>query len=153
VPAQIVIRPATVAAAFASGIFDELDADLKTRYPGSWIHGLDPNEFESAGGYIVLAHNGADVVGCGAFRPLDAQIVEIKRMFVRAELRGRGIARQVLSALERQARERGYVEAKLETGTRQPEAIALYITCGYEPIERFGLYAQYARSVCFRKRL
>lgn len=149
--ATIDIRQATIADAFASGVFDELDEDLKARYPGSWIHGLDRNELEAAGGYIVLAHSGTNVIGCGAFRPLDQQTVEIKRMFVRPEFRGRGIARQILGALERHARERGYVDAKLETGTRQPEAIALYITCGYEPIERYGAYAEYARSVCFRK--
>ena len=149
--ATIDIRPATIAEALASGIFDELDDDLKTRYPGSRIHGLDRAQFESAGGYVVLAHSGADVIGCGAFRPLDSQTVEIKRMFVRSGFRKRGIASQILNALEDEARNRGYAAAVLETGTRQPEAIALYITCGYEPIERFGLYAEYARSVCFRK--
>ena len=145
------IRPAGIAAALASGIFDELDDDLKTRYPASWIPATDPQQYEGAGGCVVLASAGAEVIGCGAFRPFDAGTVEMKRMFVRREYRGRGVARRVLDTLEQEARRRGYTAAVLETGTRQPEAIALYITCGYEPIERYGTYAQYARSVCFRK--
>jgi GNAT superfamily N-acetyltransferase len=147
------VRPATIAEALASGIFDELDEDLKTRYPASWIPATDPQQYEGAGGCVVLASAGADVIGCGAFRLFDGETVELKRMFVRATHRGRGIARRIVEALEREARHRGYTAAVLETGTRQPEAIALYITCGYEPIERYGDYAQYARSVCFRKSL
>ena len=151
--AAIDIRPAAIADALASGIFDALDADLKTRYPGSWIVATDPDQYAGAGGSVVLAAAGADVIGCGAFRPFDRETVEIKRLFVKPAWRGRGVARRILDALEREARSRGYRAAVLETGTRQPEAIALYITCGYEPIERYGTYAQYARSVCFRKRL
>lgn len=151
--ATIDIRPATIAAALASRIFDELDADLQTRYPASWIPPTDAGQYEGAGGCVVLASAGSDVIGCGAFRLFDSDTVEIKRMFVRRGSRGRGIARRILETLELEARGRGYTTVVLETGTRQPEAIALYITCGYEPIERYGAYAQYARSVCFRKQL
>ena len=149
--ATIDVRPATVGDALATGIFDDLDDDLKTRYPASWIPATDPRQYESARGCVVLASAGTDVIGCGAFRLFDAQTVEMKRMFVRREYRGRGVARRILETLEQEARRRGYTAAVLETGTRQLEAIALYITCGYEPIERYGAYAQYARSVCFRK--
>ena|SRR5687768_3325719 len=151
--ATVDIRPATIADALASGIFEQLDADLKTRYPASWIPATDPQQYEGAGGCVVLASVGADVIGCGAFRLFDAGTVEMKRMFVRSDYRGRGIARRILAELEREARARGCTAAVLETGTRQPEAIALYITCGYEPIERYGGYAHYSRSVCFRKQL
>jgi GNAT superfamily N-acetyltransferase len=151
--ATVDIRPATIADALASGIFDELDEDLKTRYPASWIPATDPHQYQGAGGCVVLATAGPEVIGCGAFRLFDDETVEIKRMFVRGAYRGRGIARRIVEALEHEARARGYIAAVLETGTRQPEAIALYITCGYEPIERYGDYAQYARSVCFRKNL
>jgi GNAT superfamily N-acetyltransferase len=153
VDAVVGVRPATIADALASGIFDELDADLKTRYPASWIPGTDRHQYEGAGGCVVLASVGAEVIGCGAFRLFDAGTVEMKRMFVRRVHRGGGIARRILEALEVEARGRGFTAAVLETGTRQPEAIALYITCGYEPIERYGTYAQYARSVCFQKML
>ena len=149
--ATIEIRPAPIADALASGIFDELDDDLKTRYPASWIPPTDPHQYEGDSGCVVLARAGTDVIGCGAFRLFDDRTVEMKRMFVRREHRGRGVARRILEALEQEARRRGYTAATLETGTRQPEAIALYITCGYEPIERYGTYAQYARSVCFKK--
>lgn len=150
--ATIDIHPAPIADALASGIFDELDDDLKTRYPASWIPPTDPDEYVGAGGCVVLARAGSDVIGCGAFRLFDAETVEMKRMFVRREYRGRGVARRILETLEQEACRRGYTAAVLETGTRQLEAIALYITCGYEPTERYGTYAQYARSVCFRKK-
>jgi GNAT superfamily N-acetyltransferase len=149
----IEVRPATIETAFASGIFDELDDDLKTRYPASWIPATDPQQYVGAGGHVVLAADGADVIGCGAFRLFDETTVEIKRMFVRRAYRGRGVAQQILGALETEARDRRFTAVVLETGTRQLEAIALYITCGYEPIERYGGYAHYERSVCFRKTL
>src|SRR5262245_30616851 len=90
-------------------------------------------------------------VGCGAVRLLEPGVGEVKRMFVRPEARRRGVARLVLVKLEETARERGLHTLRLETGTRQPEAIALYATHGYRPIPRFGEYADDAFSVCFEK--
>ena len=131
----------------------ELDAELNLRYPGEPTNGVEADGFEDGGGCFVLARRGAAPAGCGAFRPADARTVEIKRMYVRQAHRGHGIAGRLLEALEGEARRRGFSRAVLETGTRQPEAIALYRRHGYQPIPNFGDYVDLAFSVCFGKSL
>ena len=135
------------------GLLRELDDELASRYPDAPIHGIDGFQFSLTKGYFVVARTFDETVGCGAFRPLDTGSVEIKRMFVRPAFRGRGIARAILAALHAEARRRGYRSAVLETGQRQPEAIALYESEGYEHIEPFGPYVGSDISVCFRKTL
>jgi putative acetyltransferase len=93
------------------------------------------------------------LVGCGAIQPLDAGVAEIKRMYVRPSYRGRGIARQVLAALEELAWSAGHTVLRLETGDFMPEAVKLYRSSGYLPIPTYGEYAGNPNSVCFEKRL
>ena len=83
----------------------------------------------------------------------DETTAEIRRMYVAPAARGRGLSRLVLAALEDEARELGYSFVRLETGDRQPEAIKLYASSGFEPIPRYGSFADDPRSVCFEKRL
>jgi GNAT superfamily N-acetyltransferase len=92
-------------------------------------------------------------VACGAFRPLEGEVCEIKRMFVAPDCRGRGYSRLVLAELERLAVGWGYTTARLETGDRQPEAIGLYEGAGYRRIPPYGIYVGSERSVCFEKQL
>jgi putative acetyltransferase len=150
---ELRIDPASIDEIMRTSLLDELDADLGERYPGEPIFGIDPIRFRASGGYFVLASYDGRPVGCGAFRPLDARTVEIKRMFVRPEFRGRGIARSILGMLEAEASRRGHARSVLETAARQPEAIALYRRCGYAPIEAFGPYAGNPRALCFGKDL
>jgi GNAT superfamily N-acetyltransferase len=90
----------------------------------------------------VLVAYGDDgtALGCGALRALDSDAAELKRMYVVPDARGRGVATALLAALEGVARDRGWATLRLETGPRQPEAIALYTRAGYRPIEAFGAY-------------
>ena len=81
-----------------------------------------------------------DAIGCGAVRLIDSRPAEIKRMYVVPGMRGRGIARQVLDALELEARRLRAARLLLETGTRQPEAIALYTRAGFSETGPFGEY-------------
>jgi GNAT superfamily N-acetyltransferase len=74
-------------------------------------------------------------------------------MYVVPVARGRGLARLLLTALEEEARHLGYSAVRLETGNLQPDAIGLYASAGYGPIERYGPYVDDERSVCFEKRL
>ncbi|MEU6931146.1 GNAT family N-acetyltransferase [Streptomyces sp. NPDC046374] len=78
---------------------------------------------------------------------------ELKRMYVIPEARGLGLARRILGALEADARAAGRTRMVLETGTAQPEAIALYTSSGYEPCTKFGYYRDYPNSRCFAKPL
>lgn len=103
--------------------------------------------------HAVLAFEGETAVGCGAVKEYEPGTMEIKRMYVRPEYRGRGIAAEVLGALEAWSRELGYKLCILETGVKQPEAIALYSKCAYRRIPNYGQYADVASSVCFEKHL
>jgi GNAT superfamily N-acetyltransferase len=150
---QIIVGPAEVSIVVASGLLTELDAALLSRYPGEPINGIEPTEFQRAGGYFVLAHVYAELAGCGAFRPYAKSTVEIKRMFVRDAFRGKGVARAMLKALEGEAKARGFAQSILETAVRMPEAIALYRSCGYQVIEPYGHYVGSTRSVCMRNAL
>ncbi|NQX53429.1 GNAT family N-acetyltransferase [Pedobacter panaciterrae] len=100
---------------------------------------------------VVIAYDNGKPVGCGAFKPFEANAVEIKRMYVNEDSRGKRIARQILSELELWAVEIGYDSFVLETGLKQPEAISLYKNMGYEIIPNYGQYQGVENSVCFQK--
>ena len=101
--------------------------------------------------YVVVAYENETAVGCGAFKEYEPNVAEIKRMFVRPENRGRGIAGRILTELETWAKELNYSECILETGIKQPEAIRLYQKSGYETIPSYGQYLNVENSVCMKK--
>ncbi len=101
--------------------------------------------------YVIVAYEGEKPVACGAIKPLTPAAMEVKRMYTLPDYRGRRIATQVLRALETWTKELGYRLCNLETGKRQPEAIALYEKCGYKRIANYGQYIGVDNSVCFEK--
>jgi GNAT superfamily N-acetyltransferase len=103
--------------------------------------------------YVVVAYLEEEPVGCGAIKAFDAGIMEIKRMYVKPTLRGRGIAVALLQELEKWSSELGVKACILETGVNQPEAISLYKKCKYQIRENFGPYAGVEKSICFQKNL
>jgi len=103
--------------------------------------------------YVVLAYENEKPLGCGAIKEYDAKAMEIKRMYVSPEMRNKGIATKILSELENWASEQSYARCLLETGKRQPEAIALYKKNGYKLIPNYGQYAEAENSLCFEKKL
>lgn len=102
---------------------------------------------------VVVAYQNGQAVGCGALKPLEENVMEVKRMFVSPNLRGQGIASKVLSELEHWAAELNVHTCRLETGLKQPEAIALYTKNGYQRIPNYGQYGGVGNSVCFEKEL
>ncbi|SIN66311.1 GNAT family N-acetyltransferase [Algoriphagus halophilus] len=92
-------------------------------------------------------------VACGAIKELDADSMEVKRMYTDVSARGKGYAKSILSELEKWAKELGYKFCVLETGKRQPDAIALYQSSGYQLIPNYGQYQGIENSVCFQKML
>jgi GNAT superfamily N-acetyltransferase len=132
----------------AATLVAELDADLTVRYGGD----ADPvhapaEEFDGPGGQMLLASLDGVAVGCVGLRRVTADTAELKRMYVRPQYRGRGIARELLASCEQSARELGYAQLWLETGSLQPEAVALYLSAGYEPVSPFGQYAAESLSI------
>ncbi|MFE3182473.1 GNAT family N-acetyltransferase [Streptomyces violascens] len=110
--------------------------------------------------YLIAYDAEGRPVATGGWRSQDANEenyhdgdAELKRMYVVPEARGLGLARRILAALEADARAAGRTRMVLETGIKQPEAIALYASTGYEPCEKFGHYRTYDTSRCFAKPL
>ena len=129
-----------------------LDAQLRDRY-GEAQDGYTPFNGVAGIATAVVAELDGQPVGCGCFRRREDGAIEIKRMFVADAYRRRGIAAQILDALEMWARELGHATVLLETGTRQDEAIALYGKLGYERIPPFPPYVDMTLSICMRKQL
>jgi GNAT superfamily N-acetyltransferase len=103
------------------------------------------------GGAFVLAWSGAEAVGCGAIHLVEADLGEVKRMYVAPAARGRGVGGAILGALEDLARDIGYARLRLETGARQTAAMRLYERAGYRRTECYGSYATDPLSVCYEK--
>lgn len=141
-------------------LIEEVQGEYVARYGGRDETPLDPVMFEPPAGSFFVAYLDGQAVGSGAWRRRDdvpslagRQVAEIKRMYVVPSARGLGVARLVLAHLERTAAEAGYDTMVLETGLRQPEAIALYESSGYRPIDGFGHYRDEPLSRCFARPL
>lgn len=102
---------------------------------------------------VVVAYQNDIPVGCGAIKPFADQSVEVKRMFVHPDYRKQGIAAQILGELEIWAKVLGHSQCVLETGKKQPEAIALYQKSGYKITPNYGQYVGVDNSVCMAKEL
>lgn len=103
--------------------------------------------------HVVVAYEKEEAVGCGAFKDYETAVVEIKRMFVQPQHRGKGIAGLMLTELEQWAKELQNTSCVLETGKKQPEAIRLYQKSGYTIIPNYGQYAGIDNSVCMKKEI
>lgn len=103
--------------------------------------------------HVIVAFLETQAVGCGAIRAYSQDAIEVKRMFVLPEHRGKGIAGKILAELESWAYELGFQRCILETGKMQPEAIQLYLKSGYSIIPNYGQYAGVENSVCMEKEL
>jgi putative acetyltransferase len=101
--------------------------------------------------HVVVAYEEAIPVGCGAMKEYEKDAMEIKRMFVPVEMRAKGIASNVLSELEKWAKELNYSKTVLETSEQLTPAIGLYKKSGYKIIPNYGQYENVATSVCFEK--
>ena len=102
---------------------------------------------------VVVIYVDEVAVGCGAIKKFDNFSMEVKRMFVSVDKRGKGIAQKVLQELEIWAKELGYKSCVLETGKRQIEAVKFYHKCSYKVIPNYGQYITMENSVCFKKEL
>jgi GNAT superfamily N-acetyltransferase len=150
---QTVIEPGDVRGEEAALLMARLSRELAVRYDdeddGSGH--FKPEDVLVARSGFVIARVGGAAAGCGAYRPWEGDVAEIKRMYVEPAFRGRGLSRLILAELEARARRDGYARVWLETGTAQPEAIRLYETSGYHRIPSYGYFKDDPRSVCFEK--
>jgi putative acetyltransferase len=102
---------------------------------------------------VVLAYEDGNPVGCGCFKKFNDDSIEIKRMFVKPQYRGKGIASRILYELETWGYELKYSYSILETGNKQMPAIEMYQGLGYMIIDNCQQYADNGISVCMMKSL
>ena len=137
----------------------DVQAEYVVRYGSPDDSPLQPLDFEPPAGAFFVGYLGEEAVATGAWRRSSVRVfetdrtAEIKRMYVASSARGRGLARQVLGHLEESAAAAGYEALVLETGIKQPEAIALYESAGYERVPGFGHYRGSPLSRCFARLL
>lgn len=108
------------------------------------------NKIDSINHVLVYYENGL-AIACGAFKEFEPGSVEIKRMYVKPEFRGKRIAARILKALEEWATELRYTSCVLETGKNNPAAIQLYQREAYTLIPNYGQYKNIDDSVCMKK--
>ena len=125
----------------AQDLIERVQQEYVVRYGGRDAAAVDPAEFEPPVGLFLVAEVDGEPVGCGAWRSIDSGVVEVKRLYVAPGHRRRGIAQVVLDALERSAARAGHLSVVLNTGDRQPEALAFYERNGYGPVPGYGVYA------------
>jgi GNAT superfamily N-acetyltransferase len=147
--------------ALAQPLIADLARDYDERYglndgiPSSFELRRYPAEHftpANGGAFLLLIRDGVVAAG-GAYKRVSPTVSEIKRVWTRPQFRRQGLARVVMSALESAAHDAGYSVAELTTGARQPEAVALYLSLGYEP--QFDLDGDYEEIgyLSFRKPL
>jgi GNAT superfamily N-acetyltransferase len=139
---EVELRAEAFDGGVAAALIEQVQQEYVERYGGPDETVLDPVEFSPPNGGFVVLYLDGEPVACGGWRGLRdyASAAEIKRMYVAPAYRRRGLARFVLVALEDAARTAGHTQMWLETGMRQPEALELYLSEGYRPIDGYGHY-------------
>lgn len=161
---DLVIERVPITHPDAQSLIEAVQAEYVARYGGQDESPVDPADFEDPLGqffvaYLFDADFGGAPVATGAWRrssvkALGAEVTaEIKRMYVVPAAQRRGLGRRMLAHLEATAADAGIEAMVLETGMKQPEAIALYVSSGYEPIPGFGYYCGSELSRCFGRRI
>ena len=147
------IESADFASPAVQALVAENLADLSARYGGTGDDTpITAADFTPPDGVFLVAVADGHLIASAGWRRHGAD-AELKRMFTTAAARGRGVARRMLAAIEESAREAGCERVILETGDRQPEAIALYESAGYRRIADFGFYREHAGVLSYGKSL
>jgi putative acetyltransferase len=150
-PATITLeRPDTPDAVL---LIDELEAELADFYPDESRHGLSVEQLiELSVSFFVVREDGVPAA-CGGVQFFDGEYGEVKRMYVRPQFRGLGLAKLVLERTAEHTRENGISILRLETGIHQTDAIALYEKWGFRRIGPFGEYEEDPLSVFYEKQI
>jgi GNAT superfamily N-acetyltransferase len=134
-------RPARADEPPGGGLLEAMIAELEPLYGRIDVPeapSASPADFASPGGAFLVGELEGRAVCCGGLKRLDDAACELKRMYVVPAVRGQGVARALLAALEEEARRLGYAVARLDTGPHQPHAERLYRGAGYAPIADFN---------------
>lgn len=138
----------------AAALIEAVQQEYVQRYGGRDAMTVDPAEVRPPEGLFLLAELAGRPAGCGGWRrhrtaagsPHES-VVELKRMYVVPAARRQGVALSLLAELERTAAAAGHSRVVLNSGNRQPEALALYAGAGYTPVPGYGVYADVPGAV------
>lgn len=134
-------------------LIDELEAYLSPMYPQESRHGYSVEKLIRQGViFFVIRHDEA-LAGCGGVQLFGAEYAEVKRMYVRPQFRGLGLAQRMLDRLSQQAYSQGVDTLRLETGIHQHEAIRLYEKYGFQRRAPFGEYTNDPLSIYYEKKI
>jgi putative acetyltransferase len=137
----------------AIALIDELEATLAPHYPPTSRHGYDVQKLIDQGvAFFVIRHGGAPA-GCGGVQLFGTAYGELKRMYVRPQFRGLGLAKLLIDRLAAHALASGAPLLRLETGIHQHEAVGLYERAGFARVPPFGEYHDDPLSIFFEKRI
>ena len=125
----------------STALVSDYVAEIKAMYP-EWTPDVPPrmnaHDVEPPGGRWLIAYRDGTAVGCAGLKRLDERTAEIKRIYVKPEARGAGVARALIARLEQVARHAGYKTIRLDTGAKQHASVALFRATGYEPIADYN---------------
>jgi len=134
-------------------LVERVQQEYVVRYGGRDAAVVDPAEFSPPDGLFLVAEVDGVPAGCGGWRVHSPGVAELKRMYVQPAFRRHGLARRLLTALESTAAAAGHRHLLLNSGGRQPEALALYARAGYTPVPGFGVYADAPDAVFLGRHL
>jgi GNAT superfamily N-acetyltransferase len=137
----------------ARELVTRVQQEYVTRYGGPDEAVVDPAEFVPPAGLFLVAEVEGVPAGCGAWRVHEHGVAEVKRVFVAPEFRRQGVAQLLMAVLEESAAAAGSRAVVLNSGFRQPEALALYAALGYTSAPGYGVYADAPGAVFLGKQL
>lgn len=133
-------------------LMEELSQTLETITGASGKNSFNSEDVCVQRSLFVIAYDEKEEpVGCGAIRPIDENVAELKRMF--AKVKSKGVGTHILSYLEMQAKKFGYSAIWLETRLINEDAVSFYKKNGYSKIPNYGKYVDNPKAICFEKKL
>ncbi|SDX85396.1 Acetyltransferase (GNAT) family protein [Geodermatophilus africanus] len=149
----VVLRAVPYDDPLARELVGRVQQEYVARYGGPDEAVVDPAEFEPPVGLFLVAEVDGVPAGCGAWRVHEPGVAEVKRVFVDPAFRRQGLAQLLMAALEESTAAAGTRAVVLNSGSRQPEALALYAALGYTSAPGYGVYADAPGAVFLGKRL
>lgn len=147
------ITPERPDIAEAQALIAELEGELAPLYPSESRHGYSVERLLAEAVAFFLIREDGVPAGCGGVKLVETEYAEVKRMYVRPQFRGLGLARRMLDHLTNYAQRHGVRVLRLETGIHQRDAIRLYEGMGFQRIPPFGEYKEDPLSRFYEKRI
>jgi len=145
------ITPESPDTAEAQALIEELESELAPLYPSESRHGYSVERLLAEGVAFFLIRENGTPAGCGGVKLVGTEYAEVKRMYVRPQFRGLGLARLMLNHLADYSQHHGVRILRLETGIHQQAAIRLYESIGFQRIPPFGEYKEDPLSRFYEK--